>query len=336
MADSWRMSGDINYTPGSKARWSSIAGIINQNKYLAPYASPGHYNDMDMLEVGRGLTFEEDKSHFSMWCILSSPLLMGHDMTKMSEETKSILTNPEVIAVNQDPYGLQAQLIYDKDSIQIWAKHLNGRQSKEYAVALLNLGRGTNTLTINWKDLCIVGSATVRDLWKRANLGKMESGYSVTLPSHGVSLIKVAAKKTMLKESFEAEYGWLQNFNKLKNNALVPGQAKAVVDANCSGRAKATSLGKEADNYLEFRDVYAKKKGAYSLTLHYLCADKRGVTITVNGSITSLTDLSSGDTKKVATVNVPVNLKKGYNTIRLSNASAAMPDIDKIVLNLNN
>lgn len=335
VADSWRMSGDINYTPGSKARWSSIAGIINQNKYLAPYASPGHYNDMDMLEVGRGLTFEEDKSHFSMWCILSSPLLLGHDMTKMSEETKSILTNPEVISVNQDPYGLQAQLIYDKDSIQIWAKHLNGRQSKEYAVALLNLGRGTNTLTVNWKDLNIVGSATVRDLWKRADLGKMESGYTVTLPSHNVSLIMIKAGKTTLKETFEGEYGWLQNFNKVKNNVLVPGQAKAVVDANCSGRAKATSLGKDADNYIEFRDVYSKSKGSYTLTLHYLCADKRNTTLTVNGVNTEISDLSSGDAKTVATVSVPVNLKKGYNIIRFSNATTAMPDVDKIAINLN-
>jgi len=336
VASSWRMSNDINYTPGSKAKWSSIAGIINLNKYLAQYASPGHYNDMDMLEVGRGMSFEEDKSHFSMWCILSSPLMLGHDMTKMSEETKSILTNPEVIAVNQDPSGLQAQLIYDKDSIQIWAKHLNGGQSKEFAVALLNLGRGTNTLTVNWKDLCIVGNATVRDLWKRADLGSMATGYTVTLPSHNISLIKVKAGKTRLKETFEGEYGWMQNFNKTKNNVLVPGQAKAVVDATCSGRAKATSLGKGADNYIEFRDVYSKSKGSYTLALHYLCADKRNATLTVNGVTTNLTDLTSGDDKKVAIVTVPVNLKKGYNTIRLSNATAAMPDVDKIVLNVNN
>ena len=87
VADSWRMSNDINFAPGSKPKWKSILGIIDMNKYLAPYAKPGHYNDMDMLEVGRGLTAEEDKSHFSIWCILSSPLVLGNDLTKISPET---------------------------------------------------------------------------------------------------------------------------------------------------------------------------------------------------------------------------------------------------------
>ncbi|MBK8808166.1 MAG: glycoside hydrolase family 27 protein [Bacteroidales bacterium] len=136
VGDSWRMSRDINFVPGSTPTWSVIMEILDLNTFLAPYCSPGHYNDMDMLEVGRGMPFEEDKKPFSMWCILSSPLLLGNDLTKMSAQTKSILTNTEVIAVNQDTTGLQAHLISDNGAgLQVWAKNLNGKQSLERAVA---------------------------------------------------------------------------------------------------------------------------------------------------------------------------------------------------------
>lgn len=332
VADSWRMSHDINYTPGSKPKWKSILSIINLNKYLAPYASPGRFNDMDMLEVGRGMTNEEDRSHFSMWCILSSPLVLGHDMSKMTAETKAILTNPEVIAVNQDPHGLQAHLIYEKDSLQIWAKHLNGLQSKEYAVALLNQGSKPATLSIKWNDLNIIGSAKVRDLWARMDVGKLDSMFTAELPGHGVKLIQVSAEKTKLKDVFEAEYAWLNNFNLTINSAMIPNQAKPVSDKRCSGGTKVVKIGNRADNYLEFRDIYAKKKGSYNLTLHYSCTDSRDAQILVNGETLEIKNLISDE---VATKTIKVNLNKGYNTIQISNEKAFAPDLDKISLNLN-
>ena len=240
IADSWRMSNDINFTPGSKAKWSSIMGIINQNKYLAPYASPGHYNDMDMLEVGRGLSAIEDRSHFSMWCILSSPLAMGQDMAKMSEETKSILTQPEVIAINQDPAGLQAELLDESNGIQTWAKHLTDRQSNVYAVALLNTSDKETTASIDFKQLDVVGEAQVRDVWKRSDLGTMKS-YQTTLPAHGIALLKVTADKTKLREQFEAEYAWINNFNLTINTSILGDQGKPVAAPNCSGTVRTTT-----------------------------------------------------------------------------------------------
>jgi len=335
IADSWRMSNDINYTPGSKPKWRSILGIINQNKYLAAYASPGHYNDMDMLEVGRGMTAEEDKSHFSMWCILSSTLVLGNDMSKMTEETKAILTNPEVIEINQDASGLQAHLLSEKDSLQIWAKHLNGRQSKEFAVALFNQSRTTATVSVNWKDLNIIGSAKVRDLWARTDLGTRDSMYTVTLPGHGVSLIKVIAKKTKLTEVFEAEYSWINNFNLTANTIIVPNQGKPVADITCSGGAKAVNIGNRADNYIEFRDVYANAAGNYNLTLYYLSAEDRSATISINGVNKTLSNLNSGGKKTIAKIPRSVKLKKGYNVVRISNPTGIAPDIDKIEIDLN-
>lgn len=335
LADSWRMSGDINYAPGSKANWKSIIGIINQNKFLAPYASPGHYNDMDMLEVGRGMNFEEDKAHFSMWCILSSPLAIGCDMEKMSPEVVSILTNKEVIAVNQDLHGLQAHLLFEKDSLQVWAKNLNGLQSKEFAVALLNQGKKPAKIAVKWGDLNIVGKAKVRDLWAHANLGEMDSEYSTEVPGHGVSMVKITAKKTKLKEVFEAEYSWINNFNLTRKTQIVPNQGKPVADSSCSGKAKVVSIGNSADNYIEFRDIYATLAGDYTLTMYYLSGEDRNATVSVNGSDSQLTMLNSGDTKTVGKTSLPVKLQKGYNKVRISNASGLAPDIDRIEINLN-
>lgn len=335
IADSWRMSNDINYTPGSKPKWRSIIGIINQNKYLAAYASPGHYNDMDMLEVGRGMTAEEDKSHFSMWCILSSTLVLGNDMSKMTEETKVILTNPEVIAVNQDPSGLQAHLLSEKDSLQVWEKHLNGKQSKEFAVALFNQSHSTATVSVKWKDLNIIGGAKVRDLWARTDIGEKDSVYTVTLPGHGISLIKVTAKKIKLPEVFEAEYAWVNNFNLTANTVIVPNQGKPVGDIACSGGAKVINIGNMADNYIEFQDVYANAAGNYTLTLFYLSAEDRSATISINGIDKTLSNLNSGGKKTIAKIPMSAKLKKGYNVVRISNSTGMAPDIDKIEIDLN-
>jgi len=335
LSDSWRMSNDINFAPGSKAKWKSIINIINQNKYLAQYASPGHYNDMDMLEVGRGMNFEEDKSHFTLWCILSSPLALGCDMTKMSDETKTILTNKEIIALNQDMAGLQAHLIYENDSVQIWAKNLKDRQSKEYAVAMLNLSARPAVLSVCWKDLNIVGKAAVRDLWAHKDLGSVDSVFSATVQGHGVAAIKVNAQKTKLKEVFEAEYAWMNNYNLTVDTQIVPGQAKPMTDAACSGRTKVIDIGKRADNYIEFEDVYAANAGNYNLDLFFLSGDDKNATMSVNGQDIQLTKLNSGSAKAVAKKTIPVVLNKGYNVIRISNATGSTPDIDKIQIDLN-
>lgn len=335
IADSWRMSQDINFVPGSIPKWKSITGIIDLNKYLAPYAKPGHYNDMDMLEVGRGLSFEEDKSHFSMWCILSSPLVLGNDLTKMNAQTKEILTNKEVIAVNQDGSGFQAHLLSEKEGLQVWAKHLKGAQSKEIAVVLFNRTPSSATISVKWKDLDIIGKSTVRDLWSHQDLGVMDSGYSVFLPAHAVSMIKVIAEKVKSKQVFEAEYAWLNNFNLLDHTVLVPNQAKVKADTSCSGGAKAVNIGNRADNFIEFQDVYANEKGSYFLTLYYLSAEERTATLSINGVESQLTGLNSGSFSKIGSKRIPIQLRKGNNIIRISNSTGWAPDIDRIEINLN-
>ena len=335
IADSWRISNDINFTPGSVPKWKSIVSIINQSKYLAPYASPGHYNDMDMLEVGRGLSTQEDKSHFSMWCILSSPLVLGNDLTKLNAQTKEILTNEEVLAVSQNSAGFQAHLLWEKDGLQVWTKNLKGQQSKERAVALLNTNSTEATMSVKWADLNIVGKANVRDLWSHTDLGLMDSIFTVNVPAHGISLVKVTAEKVWLKDVFEAEYSWINNFNLMDHTVAIPDQAKVKDDATCSGGAKVAFIGKRADNYIAFQDVYANTSGNYKLILYYLSAENRGATISVNGKDIQLSGLNSGGWSTVATKEVEIKLNKGNNIIRISNTTAWTPDIDKIEINLN-
>ena len=123
------------------------------NIYL-PFSSPGNYNDMDMLEVGHGLPQVEDESHFALWCILSSPLVLGNDLTRMSSATLNLLKNKEAIAVNQDTSGLQAILISDDgNGSQVWGRRLNSLSSNERAVVLFNRSTAARTIKVRWKDL---------------------------------------------------------------------------------------------------------------------------------------------------------------------------------------
>jgi hypothetical protein len=330
VADSWRISVDI------ALKWSSVLNNLDKNAYLAAYCSQGHYNDMDMLEVGRGLTAEEDKSHFSMWCIMSSPLVLGNDMTNITATTKTILTNTEAIAVNQDTTGLQAKIVTDNaKGLQVWAKPLNGKFSTERAVVLFNRTAATANMSVKWRDLNLVGAATVRDLWSHTDLGSMDSMYTVSVPSHGVAMIKVVGTTTKLPEVFEAEYAWINNFNLTTNSTVISNQGVASSDTICSGRAKAGWLGSRADNYLEFRDVYAGVAGTYTLKLTYISSENRSATMTVNGKDTVLTNLNSGGWTTLKTNSYSLALKKGYNTIRFANATAWLPDLDKIQIDLN-
>lgn len=186
IADSWRISGDITN------EFHSILHIIDLNADLWKYASPGHVNDMDMLQVGRGMSYEEDKTHFSMWCMLNSPLLAGNDLRDMTEETISILTNEEVIALNQDPLVYQARRLIDHGDLEVWAKPLISTMSGKVAVTLLNRSEKTAMMSF---DVDAVGldaseSYTYRDLWAKEDFETTtQKSLSFEVPSHGVVVL---------------------------------------------------------------------------------------------------------------------------------------------------
>ncbi len=330
VGNSWRIADDIN------ASWASIIRILDLNAYLSGFSSTGHYNDMDMLEVGHGLPFEEDKSHFALWCIMSSPLVLGNDLTKMSAQTLELLKNKEAIAINQDTSGLQAHLISDDgNGGQVWGRRLNNLASNERVVVLFNRSAASRTIKVQWRDLDLVGSATVRDILNKKDLGSFETEFSSNVPSHGVVFIKMVGSKSRLQEVFEAENSWMNNFNLTVNNQIVANQAKPAKDATCSGGAKVSYLGKSATNFLEFNKIWANSAGSYKLTLMYISGENRSATMTVNGQDSVLTGLNSGSFTKRDSVIVPVTLKAGLNKIRFSNTTGYLPDIDAIRINLN-
>ncbi|WP_346238725.1 glycoside hydrolase family 27 protein [Niabella insulamsoli] len=183
LADSWRMSHDIGNN------FKSILKIIDQNADLYQYASPGHYNDMDILQVGRGMTYEEDKTHFSMWCMLNSPLMAGNDLRKMTDETLRLLTNKELIAINQDISQVQARRVFKDGHTEVWMKRLKNK--KEHAIAILNRSDKTSYFTIPTEKLGLKNKYKVRDLWKHQNLGRLKSLGSLEVAGHGVVILKV-------------------------------------------------------------------------------------------------------------------------------------------------
>jgi alpha-galactosidase len=190
----WRTTGDIRDT------WRSMYGILEQQNGHEAYAGPGHWNDPDMLvlgSVGWGnehpthLRPNEQLVHFSMWSMLSAPLLIGCDMTKLDDLTRNILTNDEVIAIDQDPLGIPAKRITadSNNSGEIWARPLVDHST---AVAFINPSTKPESVNVTWKQLGLGDEQKVRDLWLHQDLGVQKGAYSVTVPAHGIVLIKVS------------------------------------------------------------------------------------------------------------------------------------------------
>jgi len=189
----WRTTGDIQDCWDCKREWGGMGfvHILDLQDGLEAYAGPGHWNDPDMLEVGNGgMTTTEYRSHFSLWCILAAPLMAGNDIRSMSREIAEILTNKEVIAVDQDQQGLQGRRVWRERDLEVWAKQL---ADGSRAVALLNRGTDEREITVKWTDIGYPENlpASVRDLWARKNLGKRTGRFSAKVVSHGVVLVRI-------------------------------------------------------------------------------------------------------------------------------------------------
>lgn len=201
----WRTTGDITacfdcvVDHGSWKSWG-IMQILDMQNGLRAYAGPDHWNDPDMLEVGNGMSVNEDRAHFSMWCMLAAPLIAGNDLSNMTDETRKILTNKEVIAVNQDSLGIQGFKYFEKDGLEIWFKPL---MNDNWAVCFLN--RSTKPIDINfqWNNHVVIDSLfnkeanfktsiyQIRDLWLKKEVGTTEKNFYAVLPSHDVIMLRL-------------------------------------------------------------------------------------------------------------------------------------------------
>lgn len=201
----WRSTGDIGPAFNETVErngWKpmSVLNILDRQDSIRQYAGPGHWNDPDMLEVGNGMKYNEDKAHFSLWCMLAAPLMAGNDLRKMSEQTTSILTNKEIVALDQDPLGVEAFRYYAFDGIEIWVKPL---ANNELAVCFLNRSDHPQTVTYNWKEHMISDKISgtsvdfnqtnykLRDLWTKKDVGSTAKVFTEAIPSNDVVVLRL-------------------------------------------------------------------------------------------------------------------------------------------------
>jgi alpha-galactosidase len=184
IANMWRTTGDI------RDSWQSVMSILDQQVGLYKYAEPGHWNDPDMLEVGNGgMTTTEDNAHFSLWAILAAPPIAGNDLRYMNNTTKNILTNKEVIAVDQDPAGIQGHKTIDNDDQEVWVKPLSDGSK---ALLFLNRGETPAFMTINVSAIGLHCSdqCKIRNLWQHKSYTS-EGLIRAKVPGHGVAMFRV-------------------------------------------------------------------------------------------------------------------------------------------------
>jgi len=188
MSTMWRTSQDIIYY-GEKAAMSRMLSNFDSAQH-ASAQSPGHYNDPDMLIVGMsGFSLAQNRTHFALWAISGAPLLAGNKLDSMSAETKSVLTNAEVIAIDQDPLAKQGKKVSDSGGLQVYSKELSGTGRR--AVLLLNRSASTANLSVNFADIGLGASASVRDIWAATDLGKKATSYSASVPANDSVLLLV-------------------------------------------------------------------------------------------------------------------------------------------------
>ncbi len=303
LARSWRISADI------RPEWGSVKYIIDKNLYLSAYAGEGHYNDMDMLEIGRGLKPEEEEVHFGMWCIMSSPLLIGCDLTTISEKALRLLKNEELIALNQDVLGLQAYVVKQMDGVYILTKDLEEVNGNTCAVAVYNSTDEERTIHLDFADFYLRGDVSVRDLFERRDLGKYKDrDFSVTIPAHGTRIFRLDGLERGERTVYEAECAWLQDYQEIKNHKAF-GTAIYEDDGNCSGGAKVTGLGNRDSNYLEWHNVYSREGGLYLMSVDYQCAENRELICQVNGVVVK--NVEAHPAHEVASEQIEIRLKPG-------------------------
>ncbi|MCX6872346.1 MAG: putative Ig domain-containing protein [Verrucomicrobia bacterium] len=184
-------------------KWDTVARCGFELAGPAQAAGPGHWNDPDMMVLGHvgwganhwptNLKPDEQLTHLSLWCLLASPLLLGCDLTELDEFTLSLLTNDEVIEVNQDPLGRQAARVAKDGDLEVWAKEM---EDGSRAVGLFNRGRRPAAVTALWKDLGITGPQQVRDLWRQQDLTVAKDACRAEVPGHGCVLLRIGGKQT--------------------------------------------------------------------------------------------------------------------------------------------
>lgn len=325
IADSWRTTGDI------WDGWPSVRDIVKENLYLQAYTGGGHYNDMDMLEIGRSMNENEERTHMAYWCIASSPLLIGCDMSKLRPSSLALLKNKDLIAMNQDALGIGAPVVQREGDVYVVAKDMEQLHGSKRAVVVMNLSDAEQSVRVDLARLEFGGKVQVHDCFtgrnsmvKPAKKGAQQL-FEVTVPAHG-SQAYIMTGTRIAKTHYEAEEAWLHNYQEIKNAQT----ANYSLSTEASGGAYVYNIGGNLQNYMEWRNVWADHDGTYTMTLRYASKENRSADITVNGVTMNNVAMPKGTSwdSDFRTVDVPVVLKRGFNTISIGQDYGFTPNID--------
>lgn len=285
---------------------------------------------MDMLEIGRTLSPDEEITHMAVWCILSSPLLIGCDMSQIPEFSLNLMKNPELIAINQDVLGIGAPVVQRQGEVYVFAKDLKKVRGKERAVCVTNLSDEVQTIDVDINNLGYEGTIAVRDVVNHKVFAPAAQGkFKVTVPAHGSQVFVTTGAVRNEPTRYEAEASWMKEYQEIsKKKTATFGPLEGA-----SGGTIVTTLGGDDDNYMEWKQVFSKKGGDYDLTIKYVCGEDRPLAVSVNGEeLPEVKGLNGGSWEKVAAKTVRIKLRKGMNTIRLGEQDSWAPNIDCIEL----
>ncbi len=338
IAESWRTTYDI------RASWKAVSSIIGENLYLSAYARPGHFNDMDMLEVDRikgkmlptfnsgtfggdtGLTRDEETTHFGMWCILSSPLLLGCDVRKMSPESLKLVTNPYLLAMNQNDLGLQAYVAEREGDAYVLVKDAELKFGRSRYVALYNAGDAEHTFMLKAKALDLGGRVDVFDLVDASDLGPFADTVAVKVAPHASRFFRLDAERRLEREIYEAETAFLTDYQELQAADKVY-TACPVANGEASGKTAVHLLGNRFTNDITFREVNVLRAGRRTLEFVVSAPEAREFMVQIDGG--KAQRLSVAPTRqKWVKVQLTADLAAGVHEIRLFNPFAYMPDFD--------
>ena len=288
-------------------------------------ASPSlGWNDLDSLDIGDGaldgLTNDEKRTAVSIWAMANAPMFLGGDLTKIDSFGKQLVSNDEVIAVNQS--GKPAKQVLGGD-LQVWVSSLDSHTSY---VGLFNLNATPTVVHLPWNLLGVDGALSVRDLWNHIDLGPSPLTFSTILKGHSGRLLKVTTYgKTppVPSTSYEAE------------SAVLGGSASISSCTPCSGGEKVGNLGLGANNTVTFNNVYVKHAGTYLMQVDSMTIGLRSYLYSVNGGPFQTLNSGGGSFLIPASTILPVKLEAGINTIQFGNPSSYPPDLDRIVISGN-
>ena len=338
IAESWRTTEDI------RANWASVKKLIGENLYLSAYAKPGHYNDMDMLEVGQysgsmktvfgghgdtGLAETEETTHFGMWCMMSSPLLIGCDVRTMPATTKALVTNPYLLAVNQNDLGRQAYVAQRDGETYVLVKDADTRFGASRYVALYNASDEAREIEVRSDAIDLGGTVDAFDLVEMADVGCFTGHVFVKLEPHASKFYRFDASRRIERKVYEAECAYLADYQELRD-ALKAGTAFPDRREDASGGMIVRNLGNRATNDLVWREVKIDAEGECVLSIDCCSRDEREFFLTIDEGEPRRLVVKGGE--RISTVEEAVRLSPGMHTVRLANASASMPDIDRLTI----